>query len=82
MDDVPILAAVPTFDPGPVPVDDQVLIDLHAALILNQRALVLLLEDRELLGAYLRSSAGVALIELETGNRHLTRAIAALEAVR
>jgi hypothetical protein len=69
-------------DPGPVPQDSQVLVDLHAAMILNARALALLLEDSALLGRYLASSAGIAIIELETGARHLSRAIAALEAVR
>jgi len=69
-------------DPGPVPTEPAVLIDLHAALLLNGRALALLQEDKSLVDRYLRSTTGIALIELETGARHLQRAIALLEAAR
>jgi len=72
----------PPDDPGPVPQDSLVLIDLHAALLLNGRALALLQEDKGLVDRYLRSTTGIALIELETGARHLQRAIALLEAAR
>jgi hypothetical protein len=66
-------------DPGPVPIERPVLVDLHAALIILGRALALLLEDHDALSRYARRSAGLAVTDLESVAAHLKRAILLLE---